>query len=809
MSRALSLPWQRLILVLAAICSLPGWAAAQGVLINITPSERVILPRPEPWPRHRPMPQPVPQDTYRIKSLEVNVKLSEQVAKVQVAQSFVNTGSRPMEVCFVFPLPYDGAIDQLTLLIDGKEVPAKLLPAEEARKTYEEIVRKNRDPALLEWMGTGMFKTSVFPVPPGAERKVTLRYTQLCRESSGLTDFLFPLSTAKYTSQAVEEVKFHVAIDSSTDIKNVYSPSYPIEIQRPDGEHAVVSYTAKNQVPTADFRLFYDVGKGHVGARELSYRPSGSDDGYFLMLASPEVKPANDEPQKKTVIVVIDRSGSMSGEKIEQAKGAAKFVLNNLRDGDLFNIIAFDSEIESWKPELQKFNGQTRKAALGFVEGIYAGGSTNIDEALKTALGQLTDTKRPNFVLFLTDGLPTVGEQNEATIVANSRERNKVRARIFTFGVGYDLNSRLLDKLAGENFGQSEYVRPNENIETAVSALWRRVSAPVLSDLALKWDLEGLKAEDGQPVNRVYPREPHDLFSGEQLVIVGRYKKPGAAKVSVSGKVGEKEEKFDFPANLVEHSGDESLAFVEKLWAIRRVGEILDQLDLKGKNDELVKELVALSIRHGIITPYTSFLANENADTHNVTFNAEQANRRLDALSETDGQIGVEQRLAKAALRQADAPADQSPQFYAEAAGKLANGAAASGLSSAATSPAQPTHAGRFAFRDRGAGGGAATAAPLQFGNTVAGEPPKDSDDKEAENVVENVRVIGRKTFYRRGDHWVDSAVSAEQEQKPIKVERYGKEYFELVDKYGRDAAKYLTFDEPVIVELGGKAYSF
>jgi Ca-activated chloride channel family protein len=277
----------------------------------------------------------------------------------------------------------------------------------------------------------------------------------------------------------------------------------------------------------------------------------------------------------------------------------------------------------------------------------------------------------------------------------------------------------------------------------------------------------------------------------------------------VSGKVGEKEEKSDFPANLVEHSGDESLAFVEKLWAIRRVGEILDQLDLKGKNDELVKELVALSIRHGIITPYTSFLANENADVHNVTWRDRQAELRLDALSETDGQIGVEQRLAKAALRRADAPADQAPQFYAQAADKAqnGNGVAASGLSAPATAAAPQPHSGRFAFRGAlGAGGLAPTAAPI--GGQVAGEPAKDADD-EAEKVVENVRVIGRKTFYRRGDHWVDSAVTAEQEQKPIKVERYGKEYFDLVDKYGHDAAKYLTFDEPVIVELGGKAYSF
>ncbi|HEY2761368.1 MAG TPA: VIT domain-containing protein, partial [Pirellulales bacterium] len=188
--------------------------SAQGVLINVNSNEQVILPRPPiiigPYPpdswRH-PRPQPE-QSSYKIKQLDVNLRLDGQVAHVQTTQSFVNTGSRPMEVCFVFPLPYDGAVDQLTFLIDGQEYPAKLLDAKEARRMYEETVRKNQDPALLEWMGTGLFKTSVFPVPAGAERKVTLRYSQLCRQWDGLTDFIFPLSTAKYTSQPVEEIKF-------------------------------------------------------------------------------------------------------------------------------------------------------------------------------------------------------------------------------------------------------------------------------------------------------------------------------------------------------------------------------------------------------------------------------------------------------------------------------------------------------------------------------------------------------------------------------------------------------------------------
>ena len=203
----------------------------------------------------------------------MNAKLSDQVAHVQVSQTFENTGSRPMEVAFVFPLPYDGAIDQLTLLVDGKEFQAKLLSKDEARRRYEEIVRKNRDPALLEWVGTGMFQTSVFPIPPGAKRTVTLRYSQLCRKYHGLTDFLFPLSTAKYTAGPVDKLSFHLAIESTSPIKNVYSATHAVKIERPDKTHAVVTYDATKTVPGDDFRLFFDAGEGSVGASVVSYRP--------------------------------------------------------------------------------------------------------------------------------------------------------------------------------------------------------------------------------------------------------------------------------------------------------------------------------------------------------------------------------------------------------------------------------------------------------------------------------------------------------------------------------------------------------
>ncbi len=517
----------------------PALVQAQGLLIVEDPNERVRLPRPIIiWPPHpHPMPHPVPPPpmSYKIKELGVEARLIDQVAQVQVSQTFVNTGSRPMEVAFVFPLPYDGAIEQMTLLIDGREYPAKLLDAKAARRMYEEIVRKNRDPALLEWLGTGLFRTSVFPVPAGASRTVSLRYSQLCRKQEGLTDFLFPLSTAKYTSQSVEKVEICATIESQEAIKNIYSPSHAVEIKRPDERHATVVFSSKNEVPASDFRLLYDVGKGQVSTRVLSYRPERSQDGFFLLLASPEIKPSDQKRLEKTVMFVIDRSGSMSGKKIEQVKAALKHILNNLRPGDLFNIVAYDDRVDAFRPELQRFDEQTRKAALGFVEGLYAGGSTNIDGAMRTALNQLhgekggqapfagtaprvlrtngacppfSPAKRPSYVIFLTDGLPTAGETNEMKIVANAKELNKIHARLFAFGVGYDVNSRLLDKLVRENFGQSEYVRPNEDIEDRVGKLYGRIESPVLTGVQLQFVFDEMKTEAEKGTGPICAKHP-------------------------------------------------------------------------------------------------------------------------------------------------------------------------------------------------------------------------------------------------------------------------------------------------------------
>ena len=763
---------QRLLAFCVGLCLLAfaQVAGAQGFLISSDHSQRF----PRPWPQPTPDPSTM---TCQVKELSVQARLKDQVAQVQVSQTFLNTGSRQLEAQFVFPLPYDGAIDKLTLMVDGKEYPAQLLTKEDARARYEAIVRSSKDPALLEWMGQGLFQTSVFPVPAGQTRTVTLHYNQLLRKDRGVTDFLFPLSTAKYTTKPLEKLDIQVSIDSTISIRNVYSPSHALTIERPDEDHAVVKFSATYTVPSSDFRLFFDVNPEKLGTSLLSYRPNAQEDGYFLLLTTPQV-PKQNEHLPKTVLFVVDKSGSMQGEKIEQAKAAIKYVLNNLKEGDTFNIVAYDTAIETFRPELERFNEETRKQATGYVNGLFAGGGTNIHDALKAALEQIKDKSRPTFVLFTTDGLPTVGERNEAKIAQAAREANKVGARLLNFGVGYDVNSRLLDRLAREHSGASEYVRPNEDIETHVSRVYSKISAPVLADVDVKFEFDQVATEAGPPVNRVYPSGKFDLFAGEQVVIVGRYRHSGVAKVVVSGHVGEQNSKFDFPVDFAQSATNASYGFVEKLWAMRRIGEIIDQLDLNGRNEELVKELVLLSTKHGILTPYTSFLADETSrptlarDSDAFGSNARGADRRLGELEQAEGQSGVAQRASKQAFK------TQS---------SLATPAPAAGPAGDASAPAAPVASGSATYFDS-------------------------KSDKAV--VTSTVRQAGNQTAYKRGKRIVtpDTAdLDTEKDKaKIITIQRYTKEYFDLVAKNSVDDNQIMTQqadDEELLVNFRGQAY--
>jgi Ca-activated chloride channel family protein len=557
-------------------------------------------------------------------------------------------------------------------------------------------------------------------------------------------------------------------------MKSIYSPTHPVEVQRPTPNSAIAQIKLTNTVPSSDFRLFYDSEPGPVTGSVISYRPSESEDGYFLFLASPEIKPANVERPRKIVLFVVDKSGSMSGQKIEQAKGALKFVLNNLREGDLFNIVAYETRLESFKPELQLYNETTRAQALAYIDGVYAGGGTNIHGALKTTFSFLQDTTTPTYVLFTTDGLPTSGETSESKIGQLARESNRVRARVLPFGVGYDVNSRLLDRLAREHHGSSVYVRPEENIEAAVSRVYSKISSPVFSHgvMAIEVDATG----GNMTANRTYPSGEIDLFEGEQLVVVGRYSKPGNGKLTLSGLINQEKNSFEFPIELSAKSENDSYAFVERLWATRRIGELIDELDLNGKNEELIAELVMLSTKHGILTPYTSFLADETVRPELASVgNAASASKQLDRLSAVSGAGGVVQRATKQMFKSTDqayAPQSASGESYAAAPG----------------------------------GGG--------YGSATGGIPGSASQQSESKLVRDSITVMNSQTLYRRGRMLVTpetASLDLEKDSSKItKLKRFTSEYFELVSKNSAADNQLLgqqATDESLLVKIRGVIY--
>ena len=710
-------------------------AFAQLVVINIH------------WPIP-PIARPIPiRSDCRIESVDVRADIQDQAAKVRVSQVFQNPSSFPMEAQVLFPLPEGAAVSGLTLLVDGKEMTGRLLDRDEARRTYEEIVRRRRDPALLEYMGRDLFQTSVFPVSPGGQSTVQLQYSQLLKKDSGLVGFGLPLGTTKHSTKPVEHLTVSVNIAAPAPIRTVYSPTHQVDISRPDAARAVVKLSLNNVAAADDFRLLYSTDASPVGLNVISYKPDDKDDGYFALLATPDSRVDHSTRLAKTMVYLIDRSGSMSGQKITQVKSALQFLLRQLDPADTFNIVAYDSEVESFRPELQHANAASVQAAIAWVDGLNAGGGTNIDGALHTGLRMLTDSSRPNYILFMTDGEPTVGETQEIKIVANTAQENKVNARLFAFGVGFDVNARLLDRLARELRGASTYVRPNENIEAPVSAFYSKIATPMMTGVGVDIQL------DGGAVSRVYPRQMPDLFRGDQLVLVGRYRKGGAARITLTGEAAGKKEEFKYRSNFAETASDDTNGFVARLWATRRIGEIIDELDLHGRNQELVNELVSLSQKYGILTPYTSFLTDDS-----VSLTASRANNIFAAGSVAEQVVVV---TGEAAVFQRE----QKAQYQN------------------AINLAQP--AGQQGGGGRGGAGGV-LKVPAQ---------------------AAKMQQVGQKVFFKKDQRWQDSSVTEEQARHAIHVVQFSREYFDLAASHGGVMAQYLAFDEPVLVNLGSQTY--
>jgi Ca-activated chloride channel family protein len=726
--------------------SLCGLLIVRGMAQDNQPGFRRVEPRP-PFvpPIIRPFPAPLTE--LRLVSQNAKIEINGVVAKTHLRQTLQNPTSRPLEGSYLFALPKGASVSNFAMTMGGKRLEAEILEGDKAREIYTGIVQKLRDPAILEFLDRDLVRAKIFPVPANGNVEIELDYAQTV-EGNRLSLPLRAPAAGQNGARANVEISL-----AGNDVRGVYSPSHSVEIRR-SGDKTLVS--GEFNTSDSDFSLFWTRGDGKIGLDLLTYKEPG-EDGYFLLLAAPDPKIATQEIEAKDVVFVFDTSGSMEGAKIEQARRALKSLLGNLNPKDRFNIVTFASSVQPFRNGLVEVSPANLDAARGFADGIKAVGGTNISEALESALKMTQNSPRPQQVVFMTDGQPTVGETGIDKILSQTKTENSTKARLFVFGVGNDVNTRLLDSLAEDNHGASDYVLPKEDIEVKVGALYEKIAYPVLSDA--KIDFGTMGAYD------VYPPQLPDLFRGSQVTVFGRLRSPQNGKISLSGQSGGQTIRV---AGVVTDGGT---AEMPKLWATRKVGYLLDDARRANRpiSDEVRDEVIKLSRKFGIVTPLTAALITEDG----VPIDSGVIRRQIPMLGnlpDTTGNLYRGRSVGAAS----------------------ANGAFSSG----------GFGGGSFGGGSFGGGSAGAPYADTGAAGLTTSQAYKTMREGRA-NATKNVQTIEGKTFVLKEDTWTDSVLPLKTTTPPRVIKFASKEYFELI----KDAklAKWLSVGERVTLVWNGQ----
>jgi Ca-activated chloride channel homolog len=547
----------------------------------------------------------IPEAKHRTQPLamvshEVTISIQDQAAETVVDQTFRNHTDRDLSASYVFPVPRGASVRAFGMTVNGVKADGKLVDGAEARQICADCVRRSQDAGLIDYMGNDLLTMRVPSIKPGNSLNVTVRYSVLATQENGLVEYVYPLKTDGKATSTLEKFSIKANIKSRHAIQNVYSPTHALTLKRSADREVNVAFEQDQALLDRDFQLFYTLTDKDVGLTSLIHRPTANEDGYFLFLISPRLE-APQQVIPRDLLLVLDTSSSMKEPKMAQARKALHHFLNNVNREDRFNLIHFSTTVNRYQNELLDASRGELGKARKWIDSLQTSGGTAIDQALRTSLEMRTREEGRTFnVIFFTDGLPTVGETNPEKIVKNVENLNSASTRIFTFGVGNDVNATMLDKLAEKTRGVATYVLPDEDIEAKASAMWAKITNPVLTNLRLSAGRDIVLSE-------VYPPELPDLFQGGQLVVVGRYHGKGKASLKLSGLVRAEKKEFAYDVDFQERTGGE-YSFAEQLWARRKVGYLLDQIRANGEKKELVDETKLLARKYGIATPYTTYL---------------------------------------------------------------------------------------------------------------------------------------------------------------------------------------------------------
>jgi Ca-activated chloride channel family protein len=543
--------------------------------------------------------------TLRCKKLRIDVQMDGPMAITTVEQTFENGTGQRLEGDYFFPLPKNAVIKEFRMEMNGEMVKAEMLDAQKARQIYEDIVRQMKDPALLEFSDQGMLRMRIFPIEPNSTKEIKLVFAHYMPTDNGTYEYVYPLNALKYNSHPIEDVVMNVDIKANEKIRNVYSPTHLVDVVHNSDFKAHASMElGKDEMPS-QFKLYYSTSSSLLGLSMFQFKEK-NEDGFFIADISPGFIDQN-KVVSKDVTFIMDISGSMRGDKIIQARNTLSKCVEQLNPGDKFEIITFGTEAYQLFGKRTIVDETSKKKAYEFINRIEPLGGTNMDAAFGLAMQEKVDITRPSNIIFITDGRPTIGEYDEAKLMKKISSTNAKSHRIFTFGVGEDLNIKLLDLIAADGRGLRAYISEGDDISKTVTSFFKKISAPVLSDVKISF-------ADAPNEYQVFPKNCPDIFYGSSLTVSGRFRNPGNTKLIVEGMLNGVPQKFEYDVAFKEEAAEQE--FVPAIWASRRVGDLLDQIRLTGENAEIKDEIVTLSRRYGIITPYTSYLILEDERAH-------------------------------------------------------------------------------------------------------------------------------------------------------------------------------------------------
>jgi Ca-activated chloride channel family protein len=591
-----------------------------------------------------PLPEALSPGYLGVRTHHVTVRIEDGHAVTRVEQEFYNPHGVVITGRYLFPVPPEASLSRFQATVDGQRQAVTRQDASATKVELYEVVAQQHDPSLLQYAGWESLAFDL-TLPPGGSREMILEYEEVLAPSGGLYHYRYVLSTERYSSQPLDDVSVTVDLRSASGLTSLYSSEHEVTIERLGSGRARVSWEAQGVNPDQDFHLFFALAEGGFGGGLLTGERNDGD--HFLLLFSPEAESRQLATLAKDIVFVIDRSGSMSGEKIGQARNALHFILGQLGEDDRFTIIGFDDRVSVLDYALQPVERGALQEARRYVDRLTADGSTDLESALQTALEILLGSENreaTRMVVFLTDGLPTAGITDEALIGRLVTKTNAaVEARLHVFGVGYDVNTHLLDGLAAENGGTVTYVRPGENLELALTEFYGKIAHPLLTDLEVEF--EGFEASD------LYPEVLPDLFQGSSLMLTGRYRSKTAGdsvSVRVRGRAGAERREYVYHLNLEETGGHD---FVPRLWATRRVGALLDRVRVEGASPALEDEIRELGLNYGIVTPYTAFVIDGQAE--GAASGANMALYDLQEVNQASGRVTIEARVQNQMYQQA------------------------------------------------------------------------------------------------------------------------------------------------------------